>query len=76
MACEADLTCEERLSLVARDQKRSTDSNCFEFLTIAASPHVRGVGNILPGLAKPLGLNTWRTHCIVSKSTSVNILGI
>ena len=40
------------------------------------SPHSRGVGNTLPGLAMPSGSNAQRTSCMVSRSSGVNCLAI
>src|SRR5439155_2190397 len=40
------------------------------------SPHSRGVGNTLPGLASPPGSNAHRSSCMVSRSSAVNMRGI
>lgn len=54
-------------------QNNSASLNCPIFWALAASPQLRGVGKILPGLAKFLGLKQLRIYCIVSKSVSSNI---
>ena len=40
------------------------------------SPHSRGVGKTLPGLAMPSGSKAQRTSCMVSRSSGVNCLAI
>ena len=40
------------------------------------SPHSRGVGKTLPGLASPAGSNAHRSSCMVSRSSAVNMRGM